>query len=219
MAIKEIVKGICNITRCKYDVYTKEKIDEMTIIENKDLKDVLESGYFVLGEGVTDAYANGESIINLLPNKKLPLINTAYKTTANVFNNGTTESVDIYQVNQAMFLGSTIYYRNFQLLQSNLSVREGSMQSWEYEPLNTVFSMWKNVATVNVTVGANSTETTFYPSDDWNYNNTFVLNKKVVSEEVAQDLDSIKVKLSSNEISVTNESNNECEVTLLLLKF
>lgn len=29
MALKDIVKGICNITRCKYDVYTKEKIDEM----------------------------------------------------------------------------------------------------------------------------------------------------------------------------------------------
>lgn len=29
MAIKEIVKGICNITRCKYDVYTKEKTDEI----------------------------------------------------------------------------------------------------------------------------------------------------------------------------------------------
>ena len=31
MAIKDIVKGICNISRCKYDVYTKEKIDEMLI--------------------------------------------------------------------------------------------------------------------------------------------------------------------------------------------
>ncbi len=29
MAIKDIVKGICNITRCKYDVYTKEKTDEI----------------------------------------------------------------------------------------------------------------------------------------------------------------------------------------------
>ena len=29
MAIKDIVKGICNITRCKYDVYTKEKTDEL----------------------------------------------------------------------------------------------------------------------------------------------------------------------------------------------
>lgn len=39
MAIKDIVKGICNITRCKYDVYTKEKIDEMlageVVYENK----------------------------------------------------------------------------------------------------------------------------------------------------------------------------------------
>ncbi len=29
MALKEIVKGICSITRCKYDVYTKDKTDEM----------------------------------------------------------------------------------------------------------------------------------------------------------------------------------------------
>lgn len=29
MAIKEIVKGICSLTRCKYDVYTKEKTDEL----------------------------------------------------------------------------------------------------------------------------------------------------------------------------------------------
>ena len=29
MAIKDIVKGICNITRCKYDVYTKERTDEL----------------------------------------------------------------------------------------------------------------------------------------------------------------------------------------------
>ena len=29
MAVKDIVKGICNITRCKYDVYTKEKTDEL----------------------------------------------------------------------------------------------------------------------------------------------------------------------------------------------
>lgn len=29
MAIKDIVKGICNVTRCKYDVYTKEKVDEL----------------------------------------------------------------------------------------------------------------------------------------------------------------------------------------------
>ena len=28
MAVKDIVKGICNITRCKYDVYTKERTDE-----------------------------------------------------------------------------------------------------------------------------------------------------------------------------------------------
>ena len=33
MAKKEIVKGICDITRCKYDVYTKEKVDEMLKIE------------------------------------------------------------------------------------------------------------------------------------------------------------------------------------------
>lgn len=33
MAIKDIVKGICEITRCKYDVYTKEKTDEL--LENK----------------------------------------------------------------------------------------------------------------------------------------------------------------------------------------
>ena len=29
MAIKDIVKGICNVTRCKYDVYTKERSDEL----------------------------------------------------------------------------------------------------------------------------------------------------------------------------------------------
>lgn len=29
MAIKEIVKGICGTSRCKYDVYTKEKMDEL----------------------------------------------------------------------------------------------------------------------------------------------------------------------------------------------
>ena len=29
MAVKDIVKGICNITRCKYDVYTKERTDEL----------------------------------------------------------------------------------------------------------------------------------------------------------------------------------------------
>lgn len=29
MAIKDIVKGICNVTRCKYDVYTKERTDEL----------------------------------------------------------------------------------------------------------------------------------------------------------------------------------------------
>lgn len=29
MAIKDIVKGICAITRCKYDVYTKERSDEL----------------------------------------------------------------------------------------------------------------------------------------------------------------------------------------------
>lgn len=29
MALKEIVKGICDVTRCKYDVYTTEKIDEL----------------------------------------------------------------------------------------------------------------------------------------------------------------------------------------------
>ena len=29
MALKDIVKGICETTRCKYDVYTKEKSDEL----------------------------------------------------------------------------------------------------------------------------------------------------------------------------------------------
>ena len=29
MAVKDIVKGICNLTRCKYDVYTKERTDEL----------------------------------------------------------------------------------------------------------------------------------------------------------------------------------------------
>ena len=29
MALKDIVKGICDITRCKYDVYTKDRTDEL----------------------------------------------------------------------------------------------------------------------------------------------------------------------------------------------
>lgn len=33
MAIKDIVKGICNITRCKYDVYTKERSDELFFVK------------------------------------------------------------------------------------------------------------------------------------------------------------------------------------------
>lgn len=52
MAIKEIVKGICNITRCKYDVYTKEKTDEL--LNNKanttdvDLNYLAKKNIFVL---------------------------------------------------------------------------------------------------------------------------------------------------------------------------
>lgn len=46
MAVKDIVKGICNITRCKYDVYTKDKIDELlgtinTILETKENKETV----------------------------------------------------------------------------------------------------------------------------------------------------------------------------------
>jgi hypothetical protein len=49
MAIKDIVKGICNITRCKYDVYTKERTDEL--LENPTILFESETGHSLLDDG------------------------------------------------------------------------------------------------------------------------------------------------------------------------
>ena len=50
MAIKEIVKGLCPITRCKYDVYTKEKIDELVPgkITGKDYSEIVKPGIYLV---------------------------------------------------------------------------------------------------------------------------------------------------------------------------
>lgn len=62
MAIKDIVKGICNITRCKYDVYTKERTDELLgtkanvkatniTTEGTDLNDYTTAGTYFFKNG------------------------------------------------------------------------------------------------------------------------------------------------------------------------
>ena len=55
MAIKDIVKGICNVTRCKYDVYTKERTDELFKVK----------GDFAVVTGeITMENATGKVIVN-----------------------------------------------------------------------------------------------------------------------------------------------------------
>jgi hypothetical protein len=53
MALKEIVKGICDVTRCKYDVYTKEKMDEL--LEEKansnEINEIYTKNNFAVIEG------------------------------------------------------------------------------------------------------------------------------------------------------------------------
>lgn len=146
MAIKDIVKGICNITRCKYDVYTKEKIDEMTIIENKDLKDVLKTGYFILGEGVTDNYKNGN--IPYVPiSKGLTLINTSVEGTYNENANGSVTKVPCYNINQVIINGSAHYCRSFQVIKEGLTIRENSMSPWSYRSTVTTENIHQDIYT------------------------------------------------------------------------
>lgn len=52
MALKDIVKGICSTTRCKYDVYTKEKTDEL--LETKANKSDLDSKFALLTGTITN---------------------------------------------------------------------------------------------------------------------------------------------------------------------
>lgn len=47
MALKDIVKGICDITRCKYDVYTKEKVDEL-LSEKANVSEIYTKGNFAV---------------------------------------------------------------------------------------------------------------------------------------------------------------------------
>lgn len=53
MALKEIVKGICGVTRCKHDVYTKEKMDEL--LEEKanvsEVNEIYKKDNFAVIEG------------------------------------------------------------------------------------------------------------------------------------------------------------------------
>lgn len=107
------MKFVRDKAHCKY---------ELSVIKNIDLKDIVESGYFVFGEGITDNYKNGN--IPYVPlSKGLTLINTV------------NESSEIYNINQIIINGMNLYYRSFQLLKSDKSLRENSMSPWGYKSL------------------------------------------------------------------------------------
>lgn len=53
MALKDIVKGICSITRCKYDVYTKEKTDELLEEVNNSIASEIPNRIYVYEQDIT----------------------------------------------------------------------------------------------------------------------------------------------------------------------
>ena len=62
MASKDLVKGYCKESKCEYDVYTKEKTDEILtgkVLTDIDLSEVLTPGIYVLGDNVTDTKNEG----------------------------------------------------------------------------------------------------------------------------------------------------------------
>lgn len=54
MAVKDIVKGICETSKCNYDVYTSEKVDEL-------LDDLVASNRFAVLEGTLTLEASESS--------------------------------------------------------------------------------------------------------------------------------------------------------------
>lgn len=65
MAIKDIVKGICNITRCKYDVYTKERTDELLEEINSNVYTKTETDYKFSTKNIT---TTGTDLNNYIAN-------------------------------------------------------------------------------------------------------------------------------------------------------
>jgi hypothetical protein len=51
LAVKDIVKGHCGDSKCTYDVYTKEKIDELLVEANARLDNVYVKDNFAVLEG------------------------------------------------------------------------------------------------------------------------------------------------------------------------
>lgn len=128
------MKFVRDKAHCKYESYTKEEIDKVSIIANKDLTEVIESSYFVLGEGVTDNYKNGT--IPYVPiTKGMTLLNTVNESTVNQNVNGENTKIEVYNVDQIIIKGTNLYYRSFQLLKSDKSLRENSMSPWSYKSL------------------------------------------------------------------------------------
>ena len=91
MAIKDIVKGICSTSRCKYDVYTKEKIDEMTKVSNKDYSEVTESGVYIV-----DCHTMTDSLATVpMPYKMAEGVLTVLKTSNQLYGS---QCVDIGEI-------------------------------------------------------------------------------------------------------------------------
>ena len=70
LAVKDIVKGHCGDSKCTYDVYTKEKVDELLAEANERLNNVYVKDNFAVLEGnykgvVFDAPT--ESALKMIP--------------------------------------------------------------------------------------------------------------------------------------------------------
>jgi hypothetical protein len=65
MALKNIVKGICGTSRCKYDVYTKERTDELLEEKTNKSEVYLKDNYAVLENSIIFPAGEYGGVVNI----------------------------------------------------------------------------------------------------------------------------------------------------------
>lgn len=210
------MKFVRDKAHCKYESYTKEEIDKVSIIANKDLTEVIESSYFVLGEGVTDNH-KAEGSMYAPTDKGTILVNKVREITTNENINGETTTIPIYSIEQIIFATNGFTCRSIQIKKEDMSIR--MIGAWNTYSLAGMMSIYSNVLPLYLTVGAGDTVVEPYLTDRWSHYSTFLLSKMIVTDDgdSSEEADSIVVKFTEAGISVKNNGSAEYEVKLLIL--
>lgn len=132
MATKEIVKGHCGDSKCTYDVYTKEKMDELlnkleeSLVGKKlkgdiDLNNITEEGIYVISDEMTS------------------IINVPKPTASNPISGG--EKLEVYK-NSAGQISQKFIYKNNYIEDSEATYRrtytDGTWGKWYADHSNEI---------------------------------------------------------------------------------